>query len=101
MLFVVPPLLDKILQSVNPDILRRSLSSVRLIISGAVGLNDSIALRVLQLLPKTQLLQGNFIQLLHVQYNINTCIMVMLAGWAKKVSLFIFAINLSTARQFS
>ena len=59
-LFVVPPLLDKILQSVNPDVLRDSLSSVRLIIAGAVELNNTTALTVLQLLPEVRLLQGNY-----------------------------------------
>jgi len=58
MLFVVPPLIDKVLQTVNSETLRLSLSTVRCIISGAVGLSDNTARQILQVLPEVHLLQG-------------------------------------------
>jgi len=58
MLFVVPPLIDKVLQSVNSETLRLSLSTVRFITSGAVGLSDNTARQILHVLPEVHLLQG-------------------------------------------
>jgi len=60
LLHVVPALIDKLLQTIDPDTLRQSLSSVRLIVTGATALSDHTALTVRQLLPTVQLLQGKY-----------------------------------------
>ena len=57
-LHVVPPLIDKVLQAVDSDTLRLCLSTVRMIVSGAVGLSDNTARTVLRVLPQVQLLQS-------------------------------------------
>jgi len=58
MLHVVPPLIDKVLQTVNSDTLRLRLSTVCRIMSGAVGLSNNTARQILQLLPGVQLQQS-------------------------------------------
>jgi len=57
-LSVVPPLIDKVLQSFALDALRLNLSTVRYITSGAVGLSNNTAEKILQVMPQVQLQQG-------------------------------------------
>jgi len=57
-LHVVPPLIDRLLHAVKPDVLGRCLSTVQFIITGAVGITDNTVRRTLQTLPGVQLLQG-------------------------------------------
>ena len=57
-LHVVPPLLDKVLLSVDSDVLGRCLSTVRRIMSAGVALGDVTARKILQLIPGVQLVQG-------------------------------------------
>ena len=55
---MVPPLLDKVLLSVDSDVLGRCLSTVRRIMSAGVALGDVTARKILQLIPGVQLVQG-------------------------------------------
>ena len=59
-LHVVPPLLDKVLLSVDSDVLGRCLSTVRCIMSAGVALGDVTARKILQLMPGVQIVQGKY-----------------------------------------
>ena len=73
MLYVVPPLIVKVLQTTDPQQLVCSMSSVRLIYTSAVSLSHSTISQINTALPHVKLLQRsstNFIDLLQINKNI-------------------------------